>query len=136
MYAYIQGYSARLQKQIVALINVTSVEEPNPNPLDGCVHVYLDMGTNRGVQIRKLYESEKFEGAAVLPIFEQYFGKAQERNLNQICAVGFEPNSMHTKLLKSIEVAYHKCGWRVTINTETGVVGGITEGKIIQFHKG
>ena len=23
-----------------------------PNPLDGCVYLYLDMGTNIGVQIR------------------------------------------------------------------------------------
>ena len=29
------------------------------NPLDGCEFVYLDMGTNTGVQIRKLYESNQ-----------------------------------------------------------------------------
>ena len=32
------------------------------------------MGTNRGVQIRKLYESEKFPNATVLPIFNEFFG--------------------------------------------------------------
>ena len=28
-------------------------QEP-PNPLDGCLYVYLDMGTNVGVQIRSV----------------------------------------------------------------------------------
>ena len=29
-----------------------SARPPTPNPLDGCVYLYLDMGTNIGVQIR------------------------------------------------------------------------------------
>ena len=29
------------------------LQEP-PNPLDGCLYVYLDMGTNVGVQIRSV----------------------------------------------------------------------------------
>ena len=53
------------------------------NPLDGCEFVYLDMGTNTGVQIRKLYESSLFPGAGVLPIFERYFGPAAGRNLSR-----------------------------------------------------
>ena len=30
-------------------------EVEDMNPLDGCRHVYLDMGTNVGVQIRYMY---------------------------------------------------------------------------------
>lgn len=30
--------------------------ESGKNELDGCYHVYLDIGTNVGIQIRKLYE--------------------------------------------------------------------------------
>ena len=45
------------------------------NILDGCYHVYLDLGSNRGVQIRKLYEPSLFPHAKVLPIFDKYFGK-------------------------------------------------------------
>jgi len=39
-----------------------------------CQHFYVDMGTNMGVQIRKLYEPAKYPGAKVLPIFDKHFG--------------------------------------------------------------
>ena len=32
------------------------------------------MGTNSGVQIRKLFEPEKFPGATVLRVFDIFFG--------------------------------------------------------------
>ena len=65
------------------------------NPLDGCLHVYLDLGTNTGVQIRKLFEPHKFPAADVLPIFDKYFGPVEERDSSTVCAVGFEPNPEH-----------------------------------------
>ena len=37
------------------------------------------MGTNSGVQIRKLYEPHLFPNASVLPIFDKFFGRAEER---------------------------------------------------------
>ena len=49
------------------------------NMLDGCYHVYLDMGTNLGVQIRKLYQPHLFPNATVLPVFEKYFGPIEDR---------------------------------------------------------
>ena len=49
------------------------------NILDGCYHVYLDLGSNRGVQIRKLYEPALFPHAKVLHIFDKYFGKFEFR---------------------------------------------------------
>ena len=33
----------------------------------------------RGIQIRKLYEPEHFPNAAMLPVFDQYFGSPQSR---------------------------------------------------------
>ena len=95
------------------------------NILDGCYHVYLDVGSNIGIQIRKLFEPEKYPDATVHSIFNQNFGKVQERrnhNLKDgsaICAVGFEPNSHHTSYLKEIEASYQKCGWNVKMLTET-----------------
>ena len=77
--------------------------------LDGCRHVYLDMGTNVGVhtkklssivifiiipmktfilmlllqvQIRKLYQPHLFPNASVLPIFEKFFGPIGTRLLS------------------------------------------------------
>ena len=39
----------------------------------------------------------------------------------QICAVGWEPNPATTEYLKKLEASYERCGFRVKINTETGV---------------
>ena len=64
---------------------------PEQNLLDDCYHVYLDMGTNTGVQvvclqltdlkvyqyfeqIRKLYQPHLFPQAKVLPVFDRFFG--------------------------------------------------------------
>ena len=57
------------------------------NPLDGCLHVFLDLGSNRGVQIRKLYEPHVFPLAPVQPLYQRFFGRPEERNLQEICSV-------------------------------------------------
>ena len=72
------------------------------NPLDGCQYVYLDMGTNIGVQIRflistvsgfgeialnyfrKLFEPQHYEEAKILPVFEKYFGPFNQRDKSQV----------------------------------------------------
>ena len=30
-----------------------------------------------------------------------------------VCAVGWEPNPAHTPVLKRVEDAYNRCGWKV-----------------------
>ena len=57
------------------------------NPLDGCHHVFIDLGSNRGLQIRKLYEPHTFPLAPIQPLYEKFFGKPEERNLQEICSV-------------------------------------------------
>ena len=67
---------------------------PQENLLDDCYHVYLDMGTNTGVQvvyvydvevlhcfdqIRKLYQPHLFPEAEVAPLFDRFFGPPSER---------------------------------------------------------
>ena len=95
------------------------------NMLDGCYHVYIDVGTNIGVQIRKLFEPEKYPRAYVHPIFNSMFGDIPERlrstpnEGHMVCAIGFEPNSHHTSYLKEVESSYQNCGWKVKILTET-----------------
>jgi len=91
------------------------------NPLDGCLHVFLDLGSNRGLQIRKLYEPHLFPLAPVLPLYERYFGPPEKRNLQEICAVGFEPNAKHTEHLQALAANYSTCGIKVVMFTETGV---------------
>ena len=109
------------------------------NPLDGCYHVYLDVGSNIGVQIRKLFEPENYPNATVLQIFNENFGSINERrkeysdNGDIVCAVGFEPNPRHTKYLKQIESSYTQCGWRVLFLTESAVSDHNGIGKFYSF---
>jgi hypothetical protein len=60
---------------------------------DGCSHVYLDLGTNTGIQLRKLFEPTTHGGGgeSIHPYFDQFFGKAEETNgRRHVCAFGFE----------------------------------------------
>ena len=56
-------------------ISATGRESRGTNLLDGCRHVYLDVGSNIGVQVRKLYQPELYPGAVVLPVFKEAFGR-------------------------------------------------------------
>ena len=87
------------------------------NFLDGCRHVYIDMGTNIGVQIRKLYQPELYKNAPVLALFREIFGNDTAR----VCSVGFEANPVHDTYLREFEAYCVKRGWRVKIFTSTAV---------------
>lgn len=85
-----------------------------------CSHgMYLDVGTNVGVQIRKLYEPEKFPGAHVLPIFDKYFGPRENRS--KVCAVGFEPNSAHTAYLNKLNAHFKSKSLPAYVFTDVAV---------------
>ena len=66
--------------------------------LDGCYYVYLDVGSNVGVQVRKLFEPYLYPNAKFLDVFNEEFGPFEERK-KHVCAVGFEPNPHHTNKL-------------------------------------
>jgi hypothetical protein len=66
--------------------------------------IYLDVGSNVGVQIRKLYAPEKFKNANVLPIFDEYFGEDR----SNVCSIGFEPNVAHTAYLKELNAHFER----------------------------
>ena len=70
----------------------------------GCRDFYFDVGSNVGVQVRKLFEPEKYRGARVLPLFDRIFGDAGARRANPgLCAIGFEGNIEHVPKLRRIE---------------------------------
>lgn len=103
---------------------------------DKCKHVYLDLGTNVGIQIRKLFEPDlypKDAGSGAMRFFEDYFGPKEKRR-SSVCAFGFEPNPSHTKRLDRLEQVYSALGWRTHIFTETGV--GDTEGWLVYVSDG
>lgn len=74
-----------------------------------CRRVYIDLGSNRGIQIRKVFEPHLYPDAPVLPIFDLYFGQTRD----DVCCFGFEPNPLHKKELGELELAYTQMGWRV-----------------------
>ena len=65
-----------------------------------CAHVFLDVGTNLGVQIRKLAEPDKYRGAPILRTFRDLFGPPPWCH---VCTVGFEPNPRHERRLDVLE---------------------------------
>lgn len=87
------------------------------NELNGCYHIFLDVGSNIGNTIRKLYEPHLFINASYLPIFNKYFGDSE--SVPTVCSVGFEPNPRHVKTLQEIQTAYQKCGWKTVFHTST-----------------
>lgn len=92
-------------------------DEQQTSFLDGCRFVYIDMGTNIGIQIRKLYEPNLYPGASVLSLFKKVF-----RNYtNEVCSVGFEANPLHSDYLKEFERYCLQRKWRVKIFTATAV---------------
>lgn len=105
-----------------------------PNPLDGCLHVFLDLGSNRGLQIRKLYEPHLFPLAPILPLYQRYFGPPEERKLQEICSVSVEPNPLHAQHLIDLAASYATCGVRVLVFNHTGVGHRDTTSKFARFN--
>jgi hypothetical protein len=84
---------------------------------DGCKHVFLDVGSNMGVQIRKLFEPELYTRksmSSIMKVFPQYFGKDNVTWKKDVCAIGFEPNPAHIPRLKQLARRYTARGWRTT----------------------
>lgn len=111
----------KCNKLNVNLTNQETIVDHN-NYFGSCSEFYLDIGSNIGVQVRKLYEPEFYPGAPVLAVFDQYFGPPSTRKANKrLCAVGFEMNPHHTGRLKELQVAYNSCGYQTFFHTETAV---------------
>lgn len=94
---------------------------------DGCQHVFLDVGANRGVHVRTLFEPTKFKQNV-----QSYWGTAAHKSdaykqLSQmiaggigvhlsktrVCAFGFEANPSFTERLHALQNSYNKLGGRV-----------------------
>ena len=90
---------------------------------DGCRNVYLDVGGNIGVQVRKLFEPDRYVCAGVHKLsceknhferrFERHFGNRSSR-ARTTCAIGFEPNPRHAPRLGELARRYNALGFRTT----------------------
>lgn len=76
--------------------------------------IYLDIGSNVGVQIRKLYNAHQFPDAPVLPVFEKVFGSDRAG----VCAIGVEANPHHTAYLQTLNSYFFEQGYPAIILTE------------------
>lgn len=104
-----------------------------------CEHVYLDLGSNIGIQIRKLYEPQYYPRARFLQVFNEKFGivantsksAADLAARSNVCAFGFEPNPHFTHRLSAIEEAYTNIGFPIVMFTETAI--GVTPANVSFF---
>ncbi|CUG86599.1 methyltransferase family 21, putative [Bodo saltans] len=85
-----------------------------PFSITRCKFVYLDLGTNQGRQLRKL-----FLGLAPQSMwakkFNEYFGSNVTERQRTVCAIGAEPDRNHKPLLDSLEDELTSRGVRVKI---------------------
>jgi hypothetical protein len=78
-----------------------------------CEHAYLDVGTNRGVQIRKLYWPKLYPKATVHRFFDEAFGDPLRRC--RVCTIGVEPNPRHHGRLSALQEQLRLAGARALI---------------------
>ena len=85
--------------------------------LQGCRHIFLDVGSNRGTHVRKLFEPEKYPDAPYLALHKQSFGdeawRRQASSTTGICAIGVEPNPRFAAAHQVIAADYALQGWKV-----------------------
>lgn len=99
---------------LLFLLGTLTITGDVPFAIDGnCRHVYIDMGTNRGHQIRKLYEPHLYPSNPIEPRFAHYFGSGNR--FEEVCSFGFEANPVHSRVLQPLESAYLKLGGKVHI---------------------
>jgi len=80
----------------------------------------LDVGSNVGVQIRKLFEPEKYRSAPFTEVFDRLFPGHQASH-KKSCGIGFEANPNHAQRHRDIESAYSRKGWKMRIYSPVAV---------------
>jgi hypothetical protein len=69
-----------------------------------CTRVFLDVGANIGVNMRFLYEPEKYPNTAfMVSTTDKVFGKDR----NDVCYFRFEANTAHYKRLQFLKRNFH-----------------------------
>ena len=86
------------------------IDYPSAKLGDGCYHVFLDVGANRGVHGRFLFEPQKYPKSKAVKLFEEWFGSPDERDNRLVCVFAFEPNPAHYPELRRKAYAYSRLG--------------------------
>mmetsp|Transcript_41023 Transcript_41023/g.98223 ORF Transcript_41023/g.98223 Transcript_41023/m.98223 type:complete len:401 (+) Transcript_41023:142-1344(+) len=99
---------------------------------DGCYHVFLDVGSNIGVHVRFLMESQYYRRSkGAVKIFEDVFGK--RRHNHDFCIFSFEPNPNQRRRHIELRDAYKAMGWKY-MPIQAGVSGSGGGNKNITFY--
>jgi hypothetical protein len=114
-------HTKRLNRNVVFSTSNLRVIERKPKLADGCSAVYLDCGSNIGVQVRKLFEPELYPNAQVLGHFDRIFGPNRTITTGKVCAFGFEANPRHQRRLNSLQECYNSKGWRTQFFVPTAI---------------
>ena len=107
---------------VAATADVTSVLSTLSRPLievDGCRHVFIDLGCNLGSNVAALYEfphepQGRRAKSSLNRAFERYFGTSAQQRQRDACAICVEPNLHHAERLRLMETEHRKAGWRTT----------------------
>ena len=94
-----------------------------PKLADGCHHVFIDAGSNIGLNSRMLFEPHLYpeinntklgKKNIITPrkFFVSQFGPEETRNNDDICIFAFEPNPLHVSKHEEMQKAYNSMGWR------------------------
>lgn len=106
--------SSEVQKAATRLRSWQESLREDPALFKGCSKIFLDVGSNRGTHVRKLFEPDKYPGCPYSSKFDEGFGVDRNRPSSEtgICAFGFEANPRWTSRLQQIEETYKDNGWR------------------------
>lgn len=91
-------------------VTAASILHSLSQDVHGCSNIFLDLGANIGVHSRFLFEPRKYPNSKFKVLFDRAFGK--ERKNPRTCAIGFEPNPVHTARHRALQAAYASMGWR------------------------
>ncbi|KAL3918617.1 MAG: hypothetical protein SGPRY_005946 [Prymnesium sp.] len=102
---------------------------------DGCRHVFLDVGSNRGVHIRFLSPPHLFPSSTYLSraFFSSSFGPAFHSDPS-VCAFAFEPNPSHAPRLERLSRALRAEGRRVEWFPLAAAGGGEGRGGVVTMY--
>jgi len=126
-----KNYRTQILQQLSARSDLEEIKktEVSANTLDECIHVFIEIGSDKdaGMQIRKLFEPQLFQGDPALSIYQRYFGPPETRQPKNICAVGFYPKEIIERpegdSLKTLVDNYTACGFKLLIKDEIQTVG-------------
>ena len=118
--------SGAFNKEIASMTNLTETDQTIqhsiygdlPKWLPGCEKIFLDLGANIAVTIKKLFEPEKYPKSPMIPFFFKTFGYEWLKVSmiwfpSRLCVLGFEPNPKHHDRLLNLEKEYSQKNWNV-----------------------